>query len=121
MQAQSAQSLRASASQQHYAFWSACFRRRANCYNKHTFCRSRQKWVSRCKIIVEKKMCRPRKSQLKTAGTLFAQHYSCPAVLRCSVGLTMAAFLGTPFGVCQIIASIAQPSAGCTQSARRLC
>ena len=55
MQAQSAQSLRASASQQHYAFWSACFRRRANCYNKHTFCRSRQKWVSRCKIIVEKK------------------------------------------------------------------
>ena len=74
-------------------------------------------------------MCRPRRSQLKTAGTqkvfplsplrtpltpspknkecyfslggtggtLFAQHYSCPAVLRCSVGLTMAAFFGNSF------------------------
>ena len=27
-----------------------------------------------------------------TGGTLFAQHYSCPAVLRCSVGSTVAAF-----------------------------
>ena len=30
-------------------------------------------------------------------GKPFAQHCSCPAVLRCSVGLTMAAFLGTIF------------------------
>ena len=27
-----------------------------------------------------------------TGGTLFTQHYSCPAVLRCSVGSTRAAF-----------------------------
>ena len=30
-------------------------------------------------------------------GKPFAQHCSCPTVLRCSVGLTMAAFLGTIF------------------------
>lgn len=30
-------------------------------------------------------------------GQPFAQHCSCPTVLRCSVGLTMAAFLGTIF------------------------
>ena len=30
-------------------------------------------------------------------GHPFAQHCSCPAILRCSVGLTIAAFLGTIF------------------------
>lgn len=30
-------------------------------------------------------------------GKPFAQHCNCPTVLRCSVGLTMAAFLGTIF------------------------
>ena len=77
MQAQSAQSLRASATQQHYALWSACFRRRVKSEDegrlplhrliyfemshhrggcsKHSFCRSRQRSASRCKIIVKKK------------------------------------------------------------------
>lgn len=32
-------------------------------------------------------------------GQPFAQHCSCPTVLRCSVGSTMAAFLGTLIGV----------------------
>ena len=32
-------------------------------------------------------------------GKPFAQHCSCPTVLRCSVGSTMAAFLGTLIGV----------------------
>ena len=36
------------------------------------------------------KVCNP--SLGGTGGTLFTQHYSCPAVLRCSVGSTVAAF-----------------------------
>lgn len=36
------------------------------------------------------KVCNP--SLGGTGGTLFTQHYSCPAVLRCSIGSTVAAF-----------------------------
>ena len=52
-------------------------------------------------------------------GHPFAQHCSCPAILRCSVGLTMAAFLGTLIGVGKMVASIAQGTSPCAQSARR--
>ena len=52
-------------------------------------------------------------------GQPFAQHCSCPAILRCSVSLTMAAFLRTLIGVWQIVASIAQGASPCAQSARR--
>ena len=37
------------------------------------------------------------RSRGELGGKPFAQHCSCPAVLRCSVGLTRAAFLGTIF------------------------
>ena len=52
-------------------------------------------------------------------GHPFAQHCSCPAILRCSVGFTKAAFLGTLIGVGKMVASIAQGTSPCAQSARR--
>ena len=97
----------------------------------HSFCRSSQRSVSRCKLVVKIKCvvrgcrnlkrwarkrfppspCRgappynplPKNNEcyIPLSGGLrgkpFAQHCSCPTVLRCSVGLTMAAFLGTIF------------------------
>ena len=95
---------------------SACFRRRAIVAVSTPFVKA-----AKCRFALNmhryRNKCRPRRSQLKTAGTqkvfplsplrtpltpspknkecylslrgtggtLFAQHYSCPAVLRCSV------------------------------------
>ena len=109
--------------------WSACFRRQAHRCNMHSFCRSSQRSVSRCKLVVKIKCvvrgcrnlkrwarkrfppspCRgapphnplPKNNEcyIPLSGGLrgqpFAQHCSCPIVLRCSVNLTMAAFWGT--------------------------
>ena len=51
-------------------------------------------------------------------GQPFAQHCSCPTVLRCSVGLTMAAFLGTIF-VWEKWLPQSPRDKPCAQSARR--
>ena len=48
---------------------SACFRRRANRCSKHSFCISRQTYRYALNIYREYKIYRPRRSQLKTAGT----------------------------------------------------
>ena len=55
-------------------------------------------------------------------GHPFAQHYSCPAVLRCSIGSTKWRLWGTIFVCEKSIASIAQGCRKrhpCAQSARR--
>ncbi len=52
------------------------------------------------------KVCNP--SLGGTGGTLFTQHYSCPAVLRCYIGSTRAAFREL-FLYGKSFASIAQP------------
>ena len=57
------------------------------------------------------------RSRGELGGKPFAQHCSCPAVLRCSVGSTVAAFRELlAYGR---IASIAQGTSPCAQSARR--
>lgn len=76
----------------------------AACFREETIVAVSTLFAKAAKCLFELNMhrsenkCRPRRSQLKTVGTqkvsppLFAQHYSCPAVLSCLVGLTMAAF-----------------------------
>ena len=51
-------------------------------------------------------------------GHPFTQHYSCPAVLRCSIGSLEAAFSGYRF-VCDKVLPQSPSTEGCAQSARR--
>ena len=57
------------------------------------------------------------RSRGELGGKPFAQHCSCPACFRCSVGSTMAAFLGTIF-VCEVLPQ-SHRDKPCAQSARR--
>ena len=57
------------------------------------------------------------RSRGELGGKPFAQHCSCPACFRCSVGLTMAAFLGTIFVWERLPQS--HRDKPCAQSARR--
>ena len=58
------------------------------------------------------------RSRGELGGKPFAQHCSCPAVLRCSVGLTMAAFLGTIFVWEKYCFSRPGTASACAPSAR---